>query len=138
MVDLGKVHSTYGVQLSQLQSFGDVLTDCVRRHTPLKWTEEHTNAWQWFWKIVVDLFSRGMLEHIEEKKELEELIQERGAQKLIATEDDGNNTNIDADADVDTSVDETQNEESAFKLRRRFINNKLEDDVMSIKKNKEE
>jgi len=68
MVELGKTHFTYGVELTQLQSFGDVFTDNLRRGTPLKWTDEHTKAWEWFWKIVVDLFSRGMLEYQEEKK----------------------------------------------------------------------
>jgi len=111
MVELGKVHHNYGVQVTQLQSFGDVLTNTVRRNSPLKWTEQHTKAWQWFWKIVVDLFSRGILEQIEEKKELEEWQQEKKQQQSETTETVTQNTSNDFTEEV------TGDEELAFGTR---------------------
>ncbi|ETO25669.1 hypothetical protein RFI_11469 [Reticulomyxa filosa] len=129
MVELGKVHNTYGVQLSQLHSFGDVLTESVRRNIPLKWTEEHTKAWQWFWKIVVDLFSRGMLEHIEEKKELEDLKRERVENETTKTDEKTDST---------TDVDEAADEEFIFDLKGRYTHSRLGDHESQADKKSDE
>eukprot|EP01084_Bolivina_argentea_P181014 312677_1 len=91
---LAAVHVEYGVEVNQLASFGDVL---VRKTKELnmklynkklnkndsdnkddfmeldilsvpKWTEKHDEAWKWFWKVVVGVFSSGMTAKINEKK----------------------------------------------------------------------
>jgi len=119
MVELGKVHHTYGVQISQLQSFGEVFTSCVQHSTSLKWTERYKKAWQWFWKIVVDLFSRGILEHLEEKKDMEDQKKEQQEVReavINALNDNGKTA---------TEQVNEEEEEFVFDLRGRYTHSKL-------------
>jgi len=108
MVELGKTHEGYGVKLSQLQSFGDILIEVIRSYCPVIWTEKHTDSWQWFWRIVVNLFSRGILEKQEEKKDFLDELKEKNKNESNSM------PNLNAMDDADAL------EEITFDLRGRF------------------
>lgn len=95
---LSAQHVGYGVQIQQLQSFGDALIRQVKElnvkvfeeqqgkkdkmdvehkqqdaqeemFAVPEWTENTDAAWRWFWKVVVGVMSAGMKAHIAELEE---------------------------------------------------------------------
>lgn len=74
MIELGRTHDTYGVELSMLENFGAVLTNTLKNEDAVKplWNDEIESHWGWFWKVVTQLFTEGILERrkeIDERKE---------------------------------------------------------------------
>jgi len=82
---LSRKHVEYGVKIPMLQSFGDSLIqqvkllniktyneeqkdDNLQILASAKWTEKHDNAWNWFWKVVIDVFTEGMNQEQQEMK----------------------------------------------------------------------
>lgn len=57
---LSSQHVAYGVQVQHLEAFGKVLVAELRRVNSKIWTTETSNAWDWFWSIVMELFSAGL------------------------------------------------------------------------------
>lgn len=60
LIKLSIQHKAYNVKVEQLQAFGDVLIVALKEANQRYWTKKHDAAWEWYWKMIVDLFSRGL------------------------------------------------------------------------------